>query len=158
MGGVKDTVRRYRYLVATLDVASLAQAHVDALATQPESRRVAVLDLVRTELLVGHRVGPDATPVLARYLVAAERRRPGAFVAMLPHGVAEAIVDAMDRAATGAVRSGYATWVPPEPARPGERDLARHHGSWDRLEEDPVYQFMRDSQLSHASQPPKVRR
>ncbi len=158
MRGVNETVRRYRYLVETLDVASLAQAHVDALAAQPENRRVAVLDLVRTELLVGRRIGPDAAAVLARYLVAAERRRPGTMVAMLPHGVAEAIVDAMDRAASDAVRSGYATWAPAEPAPPGEGSHGPRLASWDRLEDDPVYQFMRDSQLAPASQPPTVRR
>ncbi len=155
---MKDTVRRYRYLMETLDVALLARAHVDALAVQSESRRVAVLDLVRSELLVGRRIGPEATPVMARYLVAAERRRPGTLVAMLPHGVAEAIVDAMDLAAPEAIRSGYATWAPAEPAPPGDGESPPRHGAWDRLEDDPVYQFMRDSQVAPASQPPTVRR
>jgi hypothetical protein len=156
--GSGDTARRYRYLVSVLGAASVGRAHEEALAALRSAHRAAVLDLVRTELLVGHRVGPDDTAALARYLVAAERRRPGVLVALLPHGVPEALVAALEAEAPPALLDEYATWSEPSAAPADPSDHAGRWGSWDRLEDDAVYQFMLDSQRALAGQPPRVHR
>ncbi len=155
---MEGLLRRYRYLVLCSPLLEVAGGHAAVIAGLAEPHRAEVLQLVRRELLVGLRVSPADAPALARYLVAAERRRPGALAALLPPPVLEALVAGLERTTSDEVLAAYADWTPP-PERASALDSVHHRRSrWERLEDDAVYQFMMDSQLAPASQPPKVRR
>ena len=152
-------LRRYRYLVEVGDVATTADAHAEALAQRPAEDRRAVLDLVRSELLVGMHVAEDDAHALARYLVTAERRRSGVFAALVPRRVLTALVAALEDTASPEVLESYDRWQPREVLAAGEgaAGAAPPVGAWDRLEDDPVYHFMVENQQASPSERPAVR-
>jgi hypothetical protein len=153
-----DGGRRHRFALESCDRDTALDATRRALSATTRGHRLEVLRAVRRELLAGTRSDADDVAGLARFVVSAEQRHPGLVLHQLPEAVVEMLVDELWQRLPLAVTDGYPDWEP-RPVVDGDwfdSDVVAGVG-WSRLDDDPVYAFMMDSQWALGSQPPNVR-
>jgi hypothetical protein len=153
-----DGGRRHRFALESCDRDTALDATRSALARMTRGHRLEVLRAVRRELLAGTRSEADDVAALARFVVSAERRHPGLVLEQLTDAVVELLVDELWSRLPLAVTDSYADWEP-RPVEEGDwfgSDVLAGVG-WSRLDDDPVYAYMMDSQWALGSQPPNVR-
>lgn len=111
-----QSVRQYRFLLRTMPLDALEEAHVEALGSMARSRRSIVLRAVQHGLVTGLRLGPDAVRPIAHLLTLGERRRPGDFLRACPLPVLVQLAEAVIVAEASFGRfGGYAAWDGQDP-------------------------------------------
>jgi hypothetical protein len=121
-----QSVRQYRFLLRTMPLDALEQAHVEALTPMARSRRSIVLRAVQHGLVAGLRLDPDDVRPLAHLVSLGERRRPGDFLGACPLPVLVQLAEGVlgSEAAFGRF-AGYAAWDGSDPVvDPGVDDSA----------------------------------
>lgn len=119
-------MRQYRFLLRTMPLDALEEAHVEALAPMARSRRALVLAAVQGSLVAGLRLDPDDVRRIAHLVALGERRRPGDFLRACPRPALLALAEALivSEAAFGRF-GGYAAWDGRDPdIDPGVDDSA----------------------------------
>ncbi len=126
-----QSVRQYRFLLRTMPLDALEEAHVEALAAMARSRRSIVLRAVQHGLVAGLRLDPDAVRPIAHLIALGERRRPGEFLAACPRPVLVHLADRVIVAEASFGRfGGYAAWDGFDPVPPPEVDDSPYAESW----------------------------
>jgi hypothetical protein len=111
VAGEDQTIRQYRYLLATAPADALGAAHEDALSGLTADQRAAVLDAVQRGLVAGQRLGPDDLPAVSRLLVHGEKRAPGEFRRACDPAALTALAEAvLGSEAVFGLFAGYAAW------------------------------------------------
>lgn len=111
-----QSVRQYRFLLRTMPLDALEEAHVEALSGMARSRRSIILRAIQHGLVAGLRLDPDAVRAMAHLLALGERRRPGDFLAACPRPVLVQLAESVIVAEASFGRfGGYAAWGGSEP-------------------------------------------
>jgi hypothetical protein len=112
-----QSVRQYRYLLRTMPLDALEEAHVEAITPMARSRRSIVLRAIQYGLVAGLRLDVDSVRPMAHLISLGERRRPGDFVAACPLPVLVQLAEAVIVAEASFGRfGGYAAWDGIDPA------------------------------------------
>lgn len=104
-------VRQYRYLLRTMPLDALEEAHVEALSQMARSRRSIVLRAVQHGLVAGLRLTPDDVRPIAHLITLGERRLPSEFLRACPLPVLLQLAEGVIVAEASFGRfGGYAAW------------------------------------------------
>lgn len=119
-------MRQYRFLLRTMPLDALEEAHLEALEPMAWSRRSIVLRAVQYGLVAGLRLTPDDVRPIAHLISLGERRQPGDFLQACPPVVLLQLAEAVIVAEASFGRfGGYAGWDGRDPdVDPGVDDSA----------------------------------